>query len=393
MAFTDKQRRSLAAKLKHRHVKTRSSQGANISYVEGWYVIAEANRIFGYDCWDRNTLSPRCIWSNEQAGQTAVLYTTKVRVTVRAGGEIIVREGNGTGFGRASSAEAAHEIALKAAETDATKRALATFGNPFGLALYDKDQSGVTRPSRTAAAPPAKRRAFVLLKNDGSEASFATPADFVDTAVVTIGTIESVDGLHAFWKRNRPALAALKSTVRDGAALLEAILAALKARVRLLEASRPARTPAVAANGAISDARSRLPFPKQMRVRNKEHLRYVARQPCLICGRQPTHAHHLRFAQGPRALGVKVSDEFTVPLCSVHHDAVHQTGDEQAWWGRYGIQPLKVAAKLWAITSGRSTPAAEEASDRPVPPGLGNGAKDLGGAPNEPADDPKRPPP
>ena len=76
-----------------------------------------------------------------------------MRISVRAGESVIVREGIGTGFGRSSCAETAHEIALKAAETDATKRALATFGNPFGLALYDKDQKGVTkRPGNAAAA-------------------------------------------------------------------------------------------------------------------------------------------------------------------------------------------------------------------------------------------------
>jgi DNA recombination protein Rad52 len=152
MAFTDKQVRSLAAKLRHRYVKTRSAQGATISYLEGWHVIAEANRIFGFDCWDRTTLSPRCAWSETEAGQCAALYTTKVRITVRAAGEVIMREGIGTGFGRARSPEAAHEIALKAAETDATKRALSTFGNPFGLALYDKGQAGVTRPAQPAHA-------------------------------------------------------------------------------------------------------------------------------------------------------------------------------------------------------------------------------------------------
>ena len=109
MAFSSRQRRSLAAKLKYQHVKTRSNQGATLSYLEGWHVIAEANRIFGYDCWDRTTLSPRCVWSERQAGQVAALYTTKVRITVRAGGESIMREGIGTGFGRAAVADAAHE--------------------------------------------------------------------------------------------------------------------------------------------------------------------------------------------------------------------------------------------------------------------------------------------
>ena len=154
MAFTDEQRQALKAKLKHRHVKTRGNNGTPISYLEGWHAIAEANRIFGYDSWDRQTLSPRCLWRETQRGETACFYSTKVRITVRAGDAIIVREGIGTGVGRSSSAETAHEIALKAAETDATKRALATFGNPFGLALYDKEQRGVTKRPETLLRPP-----------------------------------------------------------------------------------------------------------------------------------------------------------------------------------------------------------------------------------------------
>ena len=120
MAFTDEQREALKAKLRIQHVRSRLSNGTTIPYVEGWHVIAEANRIFGYDSWDRTTLSPRCLWAELQRGQTACFYTAKVRVTVRAGGATIVREGIGTGIGRSESADLAHEIALKAAETDAT---------------------------------------------------------------------------------------------------------------------------------------------------------------------------------------------------------------------------------------------------------------------------------
>ena len=94
------------------------------------------------------------------------------------------------------------------------------------------------------------------------------------------------------------------------------------------------------------------------RYRSKDHLRYVARQPCLLCGRQPSDPHHLRFTQ-PRALGRKVSDEFVVPLCRVHHRAVHRAGDERAWWKQASIDLLKVARKLWkqtCVNEGRIRP-------------------------------------
>ncbi len=89
-----------------------------------------------------------------------------------------------------------------------------------------------------------------------------------------------------------------------------------------------------------------LPIKTPRRIRDKDHLRYVASQPCIICGRAPGQAHHLRFAQ-PRALGRKVSDEWTVPLCSTHHSALHSVGDEERWWKDKGIDPIAHAVRLW----------------------------------------------
>ena len=85
---------------------------------------------------------------------------------------------------------------------------------------------------------------------------------------------------------------------------------------------------------------------KTIRLRDKDHRKFVASQPCLVCGRVPADAHHLRFAQ-PRALGRKVSDEFTVPVCRVHHRELHRHGDEAAWWQTIKIDPLPIARRLW----------------------------------------------
>ena len=95
--------------------------------------------------------------------------------------------------------------------------------------------------------------------------------------------------------------------------------------------------------------KSVLALAEPKRRRDKSHLRFVASQPCLVCGRQPSDPHHLRFAQ-PRALGVKVSDEFTVPLCRGHHRALHQTGNEAAWWEGLKIDALCLARQLWEQT-------------------------------------------
>jgi hypothetical protein len=89
--------------------------------------------------------------------------------------------------------------------------------------------------------------------------------------------------------------------------------------------------------------------PEPRRVRDREHVKFVAGHPCLICGRRPADPHHLRFAQS-RALGRRVSDEFTVPLCRGHHREVHRYGDEAAWWAKVGVEPLRAANTLWRET-------------------------------------------
>jgi hypothetical protein len=106
------------------------------------------------------------------------------------------------------------------------------------------------------------------------------------------------------------------------------------------------------AAGAAADAgidKSRLTHPEPRRFRDKEHVKFVAKQACLICGRRPADAHHLGFAQH-RALGRKVSDEFTVPLCRGHHREAHRSGDEAAWWEEVAIDPTTTARALWLET-------------------------------------------
>jgi hypothetical protein len=85
---------------------------------------------------------------------------------------------------------------------------------------------------------------------------------------------------------------------------------------------------------------------KTIRLRDKEHCKYVSTQPCVICGRAPSEAHHIRFAQ-PRALSRKVSDEYTVPVCRLHHRELHRYGDEASWWAGTSIDPLPIALELW----------------------------------------------
>ena len=151
MAFSAKQVQALRRNLDHRHVRTREAHGRELSYVEGWYAISEANRIFEFDGWNRETVDSRCVLARENRGTFVAVYIARVRVTVHADGATIIREGYGTGEGRGTSPGEVHDIALKAAETDATKRALATFGKPFGLELY---RGGRTASQKPLPSPP-----------------------------------------------------------------------------------------------------------------------------------------------------------------------------------------------------------------------------------------------
>ncbi len=163
MTFTPEQKLLLAGPLNKAHVKP-PAPGKHGDYIEGWRVIDEANRIFGFDAWDRETVE--MIETNrdlmnlkdrdgKEYQQWRVGYRARVRIIVAAGGAEIVREGSGfgSGQGKPEALSDVIESAVKEAETDAMKRALMTFGNPFGLALYDKTQSNVqVMPEETPAS-------------------------------------------------------------------------------------------------------------------------------------------------------------------------------------------------------------------------------------------------
>jgi hypothetical protein len=152
--------------------------------------------------------------------------------------------------------------------------------------------------------------------------------------------------------------------------------------------------PIMASDAGLRDTRTGAPFPRSKRaaidkstlpwleprrVRDKAHIRFVCKQPCLVCGRRPADPHHLRFAQYP-ALGRKVSDEFTVPLCRVHHREVHRGGNESEWWTRSGVDPLAIASALWSQTHPlragippTSAAVTQTASDNSKPPSTRSG--------------------
>jgi hypothetical protein len=358
MAFTEAQVKNLEAKLDAKHVRTRRVQDTTLAYVEGWHVIAEANRIFGYDAWDRHTLSTRCVWSGAANHHFGAAYIAKVRISVRAGAIVITREGCGSGSARAPAPSEAHELALKAAETDATKRALATFGNPFGLALYDRELAGVKNRKALVVSPEEHRGPWLLCLPNGAGQSFTKADEFVAALGKALTEAADIEQLFAIWENNVDTVRTINSNrATPRGVIAQNLVAQLKSRAVAL--AKHGGEPTTALSGTEPRPKidkSVLAISEPKRLRSKEHLRFVAQQPCVICGRTPAHAHHIRHAQS-RGLALKVSDEFTVPLCAIHHSENHATGDERRWWQERKIDPLIVARELWKATTGIKDPA------------------------------------
>jgi DNA recombination protein Rad52 len=378
MPFDANQVRALSGKLSARHVKHRQAVGGmTLAYIEGWHAIAEANRIFGYDAWDRQTMTLKCVWEGRKGPHEACSYIARVRIKVRAGDSVICREGCGSGHGSGPTRGEAHESAIKEAETDAMKRALATFGNPFGLALYDRERRGVT--GKKHKLPPheqGKAITWVVLKANGQvHSTHHHPGGFCSQLKELLENSPTKVELKLVWERNWALVRMLKenfpSLMSDRHKHYSDLLILFYRRQLkefedkdgiAKEQTKAATAKQHTGNGSID--KSALPIGAPVRRRDKEHRRYVASLPCLVCGQSPCQAHHISFAQ-PRALGRKVSDEWTVPLCVKHHDELHRFGNEKQWWHEQQINPIANAQELWPTETFRK-------------PTTGNGASETG---------------
>lgn len=412
MALRDDQVAALRAKLSAKVVQAKVVNGFSLSYVEGWYTIEEANRIFGFDGWDRETVTAECVWQGNNQGVPCASYVARVRVRVHAGDKPVIREGSGFGTGTGNTPGEAHEKAVKEAETDAMKRALATFGNRFGLCLYDKDQHGVAKGKRgrgkDTPTPSTPASGWILKNPEGTALEIIqAPQVFYSKARKMLEALREPTAIKSLWQNNEDALKAIRIAhpdLRDQSGIHYTILFArlCKEQARVAQAGRsaaierngvgtvepvrtspltePTDTPSISetlsgqaspltevtdetgASGSLALVqadnhtneheprgidKSLLPIGVPKRIRDKEHLKAVAQQPCLVCGRSPSHAHHLTFVQ-PRARGLKTSDEWVVPLCYLHHRELHDRGDEREWWGEKAIDPVITAENIWA---------------------------------------------
>jgi hypothetical protein len=303
---------------------------------------------------------------------------------------------------------------------DLTEGGKADAANKDGAAYKD----GVAARLRPAAAVDDKTPAIALARREkavrpprtvlGPEPSAALREHLLDA----IGQLQSSDDAADWVHKN---LAAKNTLITADA---DAVEAGFREKLATIEVASPARQEqlhsapaegpaspsekslvasieeAVAVAPVIpndyASARRRRVVAKTIRLRDKEHCRFVASQPCIVCGRTPSEAHHIRFAQ-PRALGRRVSDEYTVPVCRVHHRDLHAYGDEASWWAGVGIDPLPIALELWRrsrLTYSLAATWSEPLSDAIPPPAakverppLDNDARDridVAGHPDSP---------
>jgi len=213
-----------------------------------------------------------------------------------------------------------------------------------------KQNCSATGPSRCSSARPLKFRP--ILKPEARD----------------------IELLYDLWEQNIETLRTLHRSSKEGPGIIPKLVAHLRScaiglvkqagTAQALEETNVARSDDPVARRIID--KSTLAISEPRRIRCKEHLRYVASQPCVICGRSPSHAHHVRYAQR-RGLGIKVSDEFAVPLCATHHQQLHNTTKEREWWQERKIDPLIVAGTLWRESHKRSPDSPQAAEKEPSP--------------------------
>jgi len=243
-----------------------------------------------------------------------------------------------------------------AGEDDLDAPDLTACGLPGSHELDLRQDRSASRESGNGRLRSARKSTSALILDAGQSAALR------DKLVAEVTGLASAESAVA-WAAG--ALPAKNSLIAGDAKMLEA---AFEQKLSSLSSSAPSevlteesaaalevteepQAPGTGHHQAEGIDKSLLTIAAPRRYRNREHLRYVTQQACLLCGRRPSDPHHLGFMQ-PRALGRRVSDEFAVPLCRGHHRAAHRSRDERAWWKQAGIDPIKVARRLWKEARG-----------------------------------------
>ena len=231
------------------------------------------------------------------------------------------------------------------------------------LSIQSKSVGNGGQPTSSSRRTGRARANKLSSPSSDSELSVALSASLKVELLREIEALGAADDAALWAQRRLPAKNQLSATdaqqVEEGFASKLAVIQEQSAESDDL---RSEQRSAEQTSAAIQMNKSVLVFPEPRRVRDRDHIRHVIKQPCLVCGRRPSDPHHLRFAQS-RALGRKVSDEFTVPLCRAHHREVHRSGNEESWWWTTRIDPLAAARSLWLET--RPLPRGEPSVEAP----------------------------
>jgi hypothetical protein len=268
-------------------------------------------------------------------------------------------------------ADAAQPQRMGAALTYARRYALFTLAGIAGDDDLDapgmgNPPVGDSRPSTVQFSAHVNRRAkrITPVRHRASDAAAASSAlsaqDSARLRKAMLSEIRTLDSLASAERWAASMMDTKNRLLREDSREVETAFASVLSQLNVDTHGAPsgASDNAAPLNPASEDAAAnahpsyRRSSPKTTRHRNKEHLKFVQAQPCLVCGRNPSDPHHLRFAQ-PQALGRKVSDEFTVPLCRTHHREAHRASQELQWWQSKGLAPMEAARTLWSKTQGR----------------------------------------
>ena len=218
---------------------------------------------------------------------------------------------------------------------------------------------------------------WILRSASGADKRHREAERFCGRASPAMSGAHDIESLFAIWEQNVEAVRAINRSLKQDHLTKSGFAPQLVAHLKrcAIALVKPHAAPQARDGSGLRQFTSKidksvLTIGETKRIRCKEHLRFVASQPCLICGRTPSHAHHVRHAQ-PRGLGLKVSDEFTVPLCAAHHQQLHHTTKESDWWKEQNVDPLKIARDLWegslAHAPGAPSTGTIEAGNEPQP--------------------------
>jgi len=193
--------------------------------------------------------------------------------------------------------------------------------------------------------------------------SHDTSGGFIEALKQAMSEAQDIELLYDVWEANIETLRLVHRSSNEQPGVVPTMVSHLRAcAVNLVKVASNGGVRLSLGNGAARHKidKSVLTISEPKRIRCKEHLHFVASQPCLICGRVPSQAHHVRYAQS-RGISLKVSDEFTVPLCAIHHNHIHTAGNEREWWRERNIDPLITAHALWQQTRERRPSSIERA--------------------------------